>query len=331
MTFAETWNNPRSSKQDCIGEAFREDDADSDPSVVINDLFPYLSNQSRLDFIMTGEPHYCYAIAQIGNLSADVCAALSEMADEAGGIRLAENHAAPIPTFSLIRLLERFPRSERLFQALEARSELDFAVWQALATSRIELALSRCRHTPTTDDIERGEADVLVQAPSSALPYYCHHLLMMNQGTVTLLVRTIVSGQIQVFCEMLSQIAGYSSDLVEYVIYPFRRDEFLELANAAGLRHEQARFITTALEVWSNAELSGVRLANGPNLDCVSRLQRILAFSDFRTDPELRRFLSRLRLEAETGEPFPVRAEYEPHQNAGDTVEANQIHGRFAA
>jgi len=107
MTSAETWNNPRSSKQDVIGEAFRQDDADSDPSVVINDLFPYLSNQSRLDFIMTGEPHYCYAIAQLGNLSADVCAALSEMADEAGVIRLAENHAAPIPTFSLIRLLFR--------------------------------------------------------------------------------------------------------------------------------------------------------------------------------------------------------------------------------
>jgi len=331
MTVAATWNDLWKSRQVSTVEAVQYEDADYDQVVGINDLFPHLSNQSRLDFIMTGEANYCHAIAHIPNLSSDVCAALAEMADEAGAVRLLENHAVPIPTFSLIRLLERFSRSEKLIEAMELRHELDFPVWQALATSRIELALSRCRRALTVDDIERGEADVLAQAPSSALPFYCHHLLMMSQGTVTLLVRTIVSGQIQVFCEMLSQIAGYSSDLVEYVIYPFRRDEFLELANAAGLRHEQARFITTALEVWSNAELSGVRLANGPNLDCVSRLQRILAFSDFRTDPELRRFLSRLRLEAETGEPFPVRTEYEPHQNAGDTVEANQIHGRFAA
>lgn len=331
MTVADTWNDLWKSKQVSTIETVQSDDADYDQILGINDLFPHLSNQSRLDFIMTGEANYCHAIAHIPNLSSDVCAALAEMADEPGAVRLLENHAAPVPTFSLIRLLERFPRSEKLIEAMELRHELDFPVWQALATSRIELALSRCRRALTVDDIERGEADVLAQAPSSALPFYCHHLLMMNQGTVTLLVRTVVSGQIRVFCEMLSQIAGYSSDLVQYVVHPFRRDEFLELASSAGLGPEQARLIATALEVWSNADQTRVRLSNGPSLDCVSRLQRILAFSKFRADPELRRFLSRLRLEAETGEPFPVRIDHEPEFVADHQHDGNVMLGRFAA
>lgn len=312
------------------GNRIRHVENDHDPSAVINDLFPYLSNPSRLDVIMTGQATYCREIKAIRDLSADVCAALSEMADEATVIGLAENPEATIPTFSLIRLLERFPRSESLSQAIEARSELDFSVWQALVTGRIETVLSRCTHTLTDDDIERGEADVLGQALSPALPFFCLHLLMMKKVTVTLLVRVIISGQLHVFCEMFSQIVGYSSELVEHLIHPFRRDEFLELADSAGLGSEQTRLIMTALDVVSIRDGSDARTASGPDLDCVTRLHRIVAFSKLRADPELHRFLSRLRLEAETGEPFPVRVGRDREPVAGANGSSDAI-GRFAA
>ena len=278
--------------------------------LAIYELVPYLSNQSRLDLVMTGEVHACRAIAGAQHLSTDVCAALAEIADSDGILNLIGNHDAPILTFSLIRVVGRFPRNENLFDALELRREIDFSVWQALATARIDLTLSGVAQPVLQDDIERAHMDILANASPIALPFYSHHLLMMQHGTMTMLLRAVLSGHRHVFCEFLSQISGYSTELVAHVIDPLKPDEFRDLAYASGFTNEQIKIIVMALDVAGarGSQTSKKRIA-GPCLDCVSRMQRLLAFSHARGDQELRRFMNRLRHEAETGVPFPPRAE----------------------
>ena len=283
-------------------------DAYLDMPLAINELVPYLGNQSRLDLVMTGEVQSCRAIAGTQNLSPEVCAALAEIADADGVLNLIGNHSAPIPTFSLIRIIERFPRSESLFDAMELRRELDFSVWQVLATARIEMALSGAPEPLSQDDIARAQMDLLAHASPNALPFYVHHLLMMQQGTITMLLRASLSGQRRVFCEFLSQISGYSTDLVAHVIEPSLRTEFRDLAQASGFTNEQIKIIVMALDVWVvlGRDDTNTNKAD-PCVDCVSRMQRLLAFSQARSDLELRRFINRLRREAETGLPFPPR------------------------
>ena len=50
-----------------------------DVVAAIGDLVPYLGNQARLDFVLTGIPAYCRAVADAPGLSSDLCAALAEM------------------------------------------------------------------------------------------------------------------------------------------------------------------------------------------------------------------------------------------------------------
>lgn len=284
--------------------------------LAISELVPYLSNQSRLDLVMTGEVHACRAIAGAQNLSTELCAALAEIADGTGVLNLIENHKAPIPTFSLIRIIERFPRSEKLFDAMELRQEIDFSIWQALVTARIDLTLSGGSQPVSQDDIERAHMDILANASKIALPFYCHHLLMMQHGTMTMLLRALLSAHRPVFCEFLSQISGYSTDLVAHVIDPLKPDEFRDLAHASGFTNEQIKIIVMALDITQarggHTTKQGIV---GPCLDCVSRMQRLLSFSHARGDQELRHFMKRLRREAETGVSFPPGARDAPEQS----------------
>lgn len=304
---------------------------DFDLVAAMGDLVPYLGNQARLDFVLTGIPAYCRAVASAPRLSSDLCAALAELADDLSIVALLENHDAPIPTFSLIRILERFPRSDVIFRAMEARPDSDFPVWQALATARIEAALSGLTHAPGPDDIERAQMDLLADASPEAVQFYCHHFLVMQQVTGTLLLRAVLSGQTDVFCTFLSQISGYSTELVSHLLTPLQKDSFLELTQRCGMAPEQTRLIIMALEVSAIMAAGEARALKGPLLNGVSRMQRLLAFSQARSDLELRRFMNRLRREAETGLPFPGLGGRIPDETAPFIANQSAEESRFAA
>lgn len=332
MTLSEIFVQPANSKVLSALERSGMADEKSYIPLAIDELVPYLSNQSRLDLVITGELHACRAVAGAQNLSTDVCAALAEIGDAKGVLNLIRNHAAAIPTFSLIRIIERFPRNENLFDAMELRREIDFSVWQALATARIEMALCGVLQPISGDDIERAHMDVLANASPIALPFYFHHLLMMQHGTITMLLRAILSQHRHVVCEFLSQISGYSTELVAHVIDPLRLDEFRDLAYASGFTNDQIKITVMALGVLGvrGSQTTKERRV-GPCLDCVSRMQRLLAFSHARGDQELRRFMNRLRREAETGVPFPPPSRDVTDFSFPSVADHNAEESRFAA
>jgi uncharacterized protein (DUF2336 family) len=193
----------------------------------------------------TGDALVQTAIAIRADLSAPVAAALAEVGEPEAVAALAGNHDAPIPAFSMARMVERFGEDGAVREALLARPDLPATVHQSIvvAVSRSLSGILTQRNwmnparseAVTRDEAERGTLTLAAQTDDAALPDFVAHLRATSQLTPGLLLRGLLGGDLRLFLGALVALSGMAPRRVAALAAEPPSAGFAALCRKAGL------------------------------------------------------------------------------------------------
>lgn len=197
---------------------------------------PLLLDADLVDAVATGESRVQSAIADRAGLPASVSAAVAEVGSAEACLVLVENQQADIATFSLDRIVARHGHLAAVREAMLARKDVSAATRQALVAKLSQTLASFvvAREWLEPDRAERivkeacEKATVALAAQSSEsdIRPLIRHLRESGQLTAGLMLRALLSGNVEMFAEGLADL----SDL------PLARVRALVYEKAGGLR-----------------------------------------------------------------------------------------------
>lgn len=227
-----------------------------------------------VDFVATGGAAIQGAIARRAPLQCPVAAAIAEVGCAEACLVLIENPDADIAPLSFDRLAERFGDLAAIREALFARDDLPVATRQALV-STLSAALANFvvgREWLDADHAKRvareacEKATVVLagQAAEHQAGALVRHLRMTGQLTAGLILRALLSGNMALFEESLSELSDLPLARVRVLIHDKTGLGFRAIFGKAGLPASAYAAFRHALDAWRE----------GPDLDGASRLRR---------------------------------------------------------
>jgi uncharacterized protein (DUF2336 family) len=218
--------------------------ADDQPAIaaIVLSRSPVLCDAELIDCAAVADAAAQSAIAGRASLSAPVGAALAEIAAPEALAVLAANRAAPLPDFSIRRMVERHGDHAGLREALLARSDLPPCVrldLVAATTRALAVFVTGCNWL--SDDrmkrVAREEKDkaAMVIAETSGPIALIAHLRQAGQLSVGFTFRTILSGKLELFRATLSELSGMPMPRVDGLIVHCESTGFAALYRKAGL------------------------------------------------------------------------------------------------
>ncbi|RIK99588.1 MAG: hypothetical protein DCC74_00770 [Proteobacteria bacterium] len=189
---------------------------------------PLLSDTDLVDLVATGSVAAQCAIARRLDLAAPVAAAIAEVGQPEATLALIENVLVEVPAFSLSRIIARHGHLAAIRETLLARDDLPTACRLALVT-RLSQTLSSfvAERDWLGADRARGVAEealaraVLNLAATSCeddLDLLIDHLRQSGQLTAGLLLRALMSGNLDLVGEALAQLSGLPASRVAALI-----------------------------------------------------------------------------------------------------------------
>ena len=181
-------------------------------------LSPLLVDADLLDAVATGGDAVQAAIASRAILPSAVAAAIAELGTVEACQILTENHDAKIAPLSIERIVERFGDSAIIRDALLARDDLPAAVRQNLVSKLSEtlagfvvdrawLAVDRAQRI-AREACEKATVAIAADRPQGELRPLVRHLCASGQLTAGLVLRALLSGNVALFEEALSELSG---------------------------------------------------------------------------------------------------------------------------
>jgi uncharacterized protein (DUF2336 family) len=179
---------------------------------------PLLMDADLVDIVATGTCEVQCVIARRAQLAAPVCAAIAEVGQAAACLELIENPDAEIATMSLDRMVERFGHVAEIREALLANDFLP-------ASTRLKLVekvssvlvgfvtgqrwLSRERAAQVADEAcERSRVNIAATSEGGDLAHLVAHLRLSGELTPGLLLRSLLSGRIELLHAALVELTG---------------------------------------------------------------------------------------------------------------------------
>jgi uncharacterized protein (DUF2336 family) len=206
---------------------------------------PLLLDSDLVEAVASGESERQIAIAARSNLPCSVSAAIAEVGSAEACLTLLENHAAETVPFSLDRIVQRFGHLAAIRDVLLGRDDLPAPTRQALVvklsetladfvTSREWLGEDRARRI-TREACEKATVALAAGSQEGEVRPLIHHLRESGQLNAGLILRSLLSGNVELFEEALAELAQVPLTRVVGIVHDHRGVGFRALYDKAGL------------------------------------------------------------------------------------------------
>ncbi|HVX99102.1 MAG TPA: DUF2336 domain-containing protein [Pseudorhodoplanes sp.] len=206
---------------------------------------PLLLDADLVDAVATGGPAVQASIARREGLPASVAAAIGEVGSAESCLLLLENPQAEIAIFSVNRIVERFGHLAEIREVLLARDDLPAPTRQALVAKLSEtladfvvardwLAADRARRM-AREACEKATIILAAETPNAQVRPLIRHLRETGQLTAGLLLRALLSGNVEMFEEALADLSDMPLARVSGLVHDRGSSGFRAVYHKAGL------------------------------------------------------------------------------------------------
>ncbi|MGA2057541.1 MAG: DUF2336 domain-containing protein [Bradyrhizobium sp.] len=231
------------------------------PSVAlpILEYSPLLIDADLVDIAATGDSATQCAIARRLSLPASVCAAIAEVGSAAAALELIENAYAELAPFSWDRIVERHGHLAAIRESMLVLEDLPAATRVALV-AKLSDTLAQfvvARNWLSADRAERvaGEArdrsTVSIAATSRGddMRGLIAHLRATSQLTAGLILRALLSGNLELFEAALAELSDLPRNRVSALLLDRGEASLVALLKRAGLPESTFAAFRAALDV----------------------------------------------------------------------------------
>jgi len=232
------------------------------PSVALPILehSPLLIDADLVDIVATGNGETQCAIARRINLPASVCAAIAEVGTAAAALELIENAYAELPPFSWDRIVERHGHLAAIREAMLVLEDLPAATRAALVAKLSETLaqfviarnwLSADRAGRVTNEArDRSTLNIAAQSRGDEMRGLVTHLRATSQLNAGLILRALLSGNIELFDAALAELADLPRERVSALLHDRGAAGLTALLRRAGLPESTFAAFRVALEAF---------------------------------------------------------------------------------
>jgi uncharacterized protein (DUF2336 family) len=219
---------------------------------------PLLIDADLVDIVATGNSELQCAIARRNTLPASVCAAIAEVGSAAAALELIENPFAEMAPFSWDRIVERHGHLAAIREAMLVLDGLPAATRLALVAKLSDtltrFVVARNWLSPERADRVRDEAmarstvNIASRSRGDEMRDLVHHLRQAGTLTVGLILRALLSGNLDLFDQALVELSGLSPARVAGIVYDGPGASLNALLTRAGLPESTHPAFRAALE-----------------------------------------------------------------------------------
>ena len=230
------------------------------PSVALAVLehSPLLIDADLVDLIATGNDATQCAIARRVNLPASVCAAIAEVGTASAALELIENAYAELPPFSWDRIVERHGHLAAIRESMLVLEDLPAATRVALVAklsdtlahfvvARNWLSADRAGRI-ATEARERSTVNIAARSYGEDMQGLIKHLRATGQLNAGLILRALLSGNLELFDHALAELSGLAPARVSALLHDRGGASLRALLTRAGLPESTFAAFRVALE-----------------------------------------------------------------------------------
>ncbi len=230
------------------------------PSVALPVLehSPLLIDADLVDIVATGNSEMQCAIARRVGLPASVCAAIAEVGSAAAALELIENAYAELAPFSWDRIVERHGHLAAIREAMLVLEDLPAATRAALVAKLSEtlaqFVVARNWLSPdragriTTEARDRSTLHIAARSKGDDIAGLVAHLRVTSQLTAGLILRALLSGNLELFDASLAELSGLPRQRVTALLHDRGTTGLMALLRRAGLPESTFAAFRVALE-----------------------------------------------------------------------------------
>jgi len=231
------------------------------PSVALPVLehSPLLIDADLVDLIATGNCETQCAIARRVNLPPSVCAAIAEVGTASAALELIENAYAELPPFSWDRIVERHGHLAAIRESMLVLEDLPAATRVALVAklsdtlaqfvvARNWLSADRAGRI-ANEARDRSTVNIAARSRGDDISGLVQHLRATGQLTAGLILRALLSGNLELFDYALAELSGLPPARVSALLHDRGGASLQALLTRAGLPESTFAAFRVALEV----------------------------------------------------------------------------------
>jgi uncharacterized protein (DUF2336 family) len=232
---------------------------------------PLLIDADLVDIIATGNCEMQCAVARRVNLPASVCAAIAEVGSASAALELIENAYAELPPFSWDRIVERHGHLAAIRESMLVLEDLPAATRAALVAKLSDTLtqfvvarnwLSADRAVRVAGEArDRSTVNIAARSRGDDMRGLVRHLRAAGQLTAGLILRALLSGNLELFDHALAELSGLPLSRVFALLHDRGGASLHALLQRAGLPESTFAAFQMALEV--NHETGFVDSADG--------------------------------------------------------------------
>src|SRR5438270_9664916 len=220
---------------------------------------PLLIDADLVDIVATGNSEVQCAIARRTNLPASVCAAIAEVGTAAAALELIENAHAELAPFSWDRIVERHGHLAAIRESMLVLEGLPAATRAALVAklsdtlaqfvvARNWLSVDRAGRI-ASEARDRSAVNIAARSRGDDMRGLVRHLRATGQLTAGLILRALLSGNLELFDSALSELSGLPQARVCALLHDRGGASVQALLIRAGLPESTFAAFKMALEV----------------------------------------------------------------------------------
>jgi len=190
---------------------------------------PLLIDADLVDIVATGNCEMQCAIARRANLPASVCAAIAEVGVPAAALELIENACAELAPFSWDRIVERHGHLAAIRESMLVLEDLPAATRVALVAKLSDTLaqfvvarrwLSADRAVRIANEArDRSTVNIAARSRGEDMRGLVRHLRATGQLTAGLILRALLSGNLELFDAALAELSGLPQARVSALLH----------------------------------------------------------------------------------------------------------------
>lgn len=206
---------------------------------------PLLIDADLVDIVATGNDEVQCAVARRTALPVSVCAAIAEVGCAAAALELIENPHAELAPFSWHRIVERHGQLAAIREAMLVLDDLPSATRAALVAKLSEtlaqfvvarnwLSADRAERI-ATEARDRSTMHIAARSRGEDMAGLVHHLRVTGQLTAGLILRALLSSNLDLFDASLAELADLPLARVSALLHDRSGNSLHALLRRAGL------------------------------------------------------------------------------------------------
>jgi uncharacterized protein (DUF2336 family) len=228
---------------------------------------PLLIDADLVDIVATGNNEMQCAIARRSHLPASVCAAIAEVGSASAALELIENPYAALAPFSWDRIVERHGHLAAIRESMLVLDGLPAATRMALVAklsdtlaqfvvARNWLSADRAGRV-TSEARDRSTVNIAARSRADDMAGLVRHLRATGQLTAGLILRALLSGNLELFDCALAELSGLPQARVSALLQDRGVASLHALLIRAGLPESTFGAFRAALEASHEAGFVG--------------------------------------------------------------------------